>query len=248
MAMCGEEMQGFDECGKIDAARFFVISAMLLSLASALALIGAFLPYSATRADLRRKLLMCGANLAVVVLLWNFIGVCIAGSVKMEEGYNLNGAGFVFLVLEMFTVILARVLAVGTSPVTSPCWSSSPAIAETSQRGQMQEKKITQDGKPNLLTMVGQPQKKEEGKAAAGPTADLQQDAQPEKRVVAGTSGGDGIISSEQGRQTLNHTDIEMGQQPQAEQPAMPVASQEAVIEMNSPRNSSAVCTCPGMK
>merc|ERR1712183_49239 len=128
------EMQGFDECGKIDAVLFFVITAMLLSLASALALIGAFFPYSATRADLRRKLLMCGANLAVVLLLWNFIGVCIAGSVNMGEGYNLNGAGFVFLVLEMFTVILARVLAVGTSPVTSPCWSSSP---ETSQRGQM---------------------------------------------------------------------------------------------------------------
>merc|ERR1712130_190475 len=50
---------------------------------------------------------MGGISLASVVLLWSFLGTCIAGSVKMQDGYSLNGAGFVFLVLQMFFVISA---------------------------------------------------------------------------------------------------------------------------------------------
>jgi len=35
MTMCSDEMSAFDDCGKIDAIRFFLITALLLSLASA---------------------------------------------------------------------------------------------------------------------------------------------------------------------------------------------------------------------
>jgi hypothetical protein len=116
LKMCGDEMKGFDECGKIDAIRFFVITALLLSLASAVCFLLVFLPFLRVKCTdaMREKLTVVGTSLASVVLLWSFLGACIAGSVNMQqgqslnsEGYSLNGAGFVFLVLQMFFVISA---------------------------------------------------------------------------------------------------------------------------------------------
>merc|ERR1711881_359680 len=68
--MCSDEMPDFDDCGKIDAVRFFVITALLLSLASALTLMFGFSPKPA--AALRRKMSIAGVSLAAVALVWNF--------------------------------------------------------------------------------------------------------------------------------------------------------------------------------
>merc|ERR1719271_1737695 len=110
IGMWAGEMQGFDECGKIGAVRFFVITALLSSFASAITLIVGFLPFlkpTAAQAALRRKLSIAGVSLAACVLLCDFLSVCITISVKMQDSYSLSGAGFVFLVMAPFFVILA---------------------------------------------------------------------------------------------------------------------------------------------
>lgn len=123
--MCGDKMQGFDECGKIHAIRFFVITALLLSLASANCFLGLSLPYlraKCTAATLE-KMTIAGKGLASVVLLWSFLGTCIAASVNMQvphvdfslnalfgprtitivlAGSSLSGAGFLSLFLQIF--------------------------------------------------------------------------------------------------------------------------------------------------
>jgi len=124
--MCGDKMQGFDECGKIHAIRFFVITAVLLSLASANCFLGLSLPYlraKCTAATLE-KMTIAGKGLASVVLLWSFLGTCIAASVNMQwdcsfvllglgvdrlrgvvliiSGSSLSGAGFLSLFLQIF--------------------------------------------------------------------------------------------------------------------------------------------------
>jgi len=101
--MCGDKMQGFDECGKIHAIRFFVITALLLSLASANCFLGLSLPYlraKCTAATLE-KMTIAGKGLASVVLLWSFLGTCIAASVNMQAGSSLSGAGFLSLFLQI---------------------------------------------------------------------------------------------------------------------------------------------------
>merc|ERR1712232_570561 len=110
--MCGDEMSSFDDCGKIDAVRFFVVSALFLCVASAASLLLSFAPVLKPTESLRRKLSLSGISLSAVVLLWNFLAVCIASSVDMADNYNLSGAGFIFLVLELFFVTLAIAFAV----------------------------------------------------------------------------------------------------------------------------------------
>jgi len=114
MTMCSDEMQAFDDCGKIDAIRFFLITALLLCLASGSCFMLAFSPKLKPRVALRRKMSIAGVSLAAVALVWDFLSVCLAASVDMTDSYNLNGVGFVFLVLELFPVTLAIVLAVCT--------------------------------------------------------------------------------------------------------------------------------------
>merc|ERR1712039_659268 len=63
-------------------------------------------------AELRRRMSMIGVCHAGVVLVWNFLSVCIAGSIEMSEEYNLDGAGFVSLILELLLVWAALLLAV----------------------------------------------------------------------------------------------------------------------------------------
>jgi len=153
--MCGDEMQGFDDCGKIDAVRFFVITALLLSLASALAFVIGFSPKLKPTAALRRKMAIAGVSLAAVVLVWIFLSVCIAASIDMTDNYNLNGAGFVFLVLELFVVTLAIVLAVRTMTR----WSAIPQPAAEAQAKEAAKSHpqapAASPSTPTLLTVVG---------------------------------------------------------------------------------------------
>merc|ERR1739848_796118 len=122
--------------GKIHALRFFTISAMVLSLASALSLTFTFLPFVGDKpvemflpSCIRGKLLKCGENFAIVAGFYNLLGTTIAASVDMQEGYTLNGAGFVFLVLGVFVDFLGRVLA----SYTKASSSSSPTDVKASK-------------------------------------------------------------------------------------------------------------------
>merc|ERR1712039_350967 len=110
--MCGDEMQGFEECGKIQAIRFFTVTALPLSLAAGLLLcIGFFVPPKLS-AVMRRWMFIIAVCHAVVVLVWSFLSLCIAGSVQMSEEYKLNGAGFVSVILELLLVGIAVMLSV----------------------------------------------------------------------------------------------------------------------------------------
>lgn len=153
VGMCSDEMPDFDDCGKIDAVRFFVITALLLSLASAITFMFGFSPKPT--AALRRKMSIAGVSLAAVVLVWNFLGVCIAASINVADNYKLSGAGFVFLVLELFFVTLALALAV----CTMTRWSAAPqpatdAHAEEAVKPQPPAPTASSPT-PTLLTVVG---------------------------------------------------------------------------------------------
>jgi hypothetical protein len=118
--MCGDEVQGFDECGKIHAVRFFTISALLLSLASAAALLIGYSPVLKAKPALRWNVLLVGTSLAVTTLLLNFLGVCVVASVDMaESGYNQNGAGFFFAILSWLLFTPAIVLSILAVRLTS---------------------------------------------------------------------------------------------------------------------------------
>merc|ERR1712080_751647 len=63
--MCGDDMQDSEvDCGKISAVRFFTITALLMALASAVALLVAFSPAFRAKAEGRFKLSIVGAWLA----------------------------------------------------------------------------------------------------------------------------------------------------------------------------------------
>jgi len=109
MDLCGDEMQSFDDCGKIDALRFFTITSMLMSCTSCASIVVAFLPLLKSKASLRRNVSWCGAAFAAGVFLEVFLSICIAASVDVSEA-SLNGSGFVFLVLELFALIPAFAL------------------------------------------------------------------------------------------------------------------------------------------
>lgn len=111
MDMCGENLQDFDDCGKIHALRFFTITTLLSSLASSSMLIAAFSPFLKDKPWLREKILLAGASVAGCVCLWNFLSICIAAGVDMGDSYNLSGAGFVCIILDLLFVILALALA-----------------------------------------------------------------------------------------------------------------------------------------
>jgi len=113
-ALCGDEMSGFDECGKIHAVRFFTIMALLLSLASGAILAVGFSPALKPSAALRRKMSLVGASFCSATLLCDFLGMCIAASVTVQGESSLNGAGFVFLILELLFVGAATALVACT--------------------------------------------------------------------------------------------------------------------------------------
>lgn len=108
--MCGDQQTGNEECGKIHAVRFFTISALLLSLASGVILAVGFSPALKPSAALRRKMSLAGISCCSAVLLCDFLGMCIAASVSMTGQSSLNGAGFVFLILELLFVGAATAL------------------------------------------------------------------------------------------------------------------------------------------
>merc|ERR1712139_24165 len=112
-----------------------------------------FFPCLKPTAALRRKLSIVGVSLATLALLLVFLSVCIAISIKMQDSYSLNGAGFVFLVMELFFVILAHQLVICTLTL----WSAPTAATETVIVGaQKAQSQAAQDGAHTLPTLVGQ--------------------------------------------------------------------------------------------
>jgi len=155
--ICGDQSNGDDECGKIHAVRFFTIMALLLSLASGVILTVGFLPALKPSAALRRKLSLVGVSFCSAVLLCDFLGMCIAASVSMTGESTLNGAGFVFLILELLfvgaaTALVActltmwstKVVTMGATPVVeigkSHAGDSSPTLLSSPQRGTQKPK------------------------------------------------------------------------------------------------------------
>merc|ERR1712039_678681 len=127
--MCGDEMQGFEECGKIQAIRFFTVTALLLSLAAGLILCICFFAPPKLSAVMRRRMFLIGICHAVVVLVWNFLSLCIAGSVQMSEEYELNGAGFVSVILEFLLVGVAVMLSV----LSATRWSRNGEVSKVAE-------------------------------------------------------------------------------------------------------------------
>merc|ERR1712039_184898 len=102
--LCGDqEMYNFDECGKIHAVRFFTIVALLLSFAAGVTLAVGFSPVLKPSAALRRKVSLVALGCCSATLMCDFLGMCIAASVAINAA-SLNGAGFVFLILELLFV------------------------------------------------------------------------------------------------------------------------------------------------
>jgi hypothetical protein len=124
--MCGEEMKDFEDCGKIHAVRFFRITALLLSLVSGVILTVGFLHVLKPSAGLRRKLPIVGVSLSAAVLLCDILSICIAASVEMQGESKLNGAGFVFLILELLFASGATALVV----CTLTRWSAKAETAD----------------------------------------------------------------------------------------------------------------------
>jgi len=177
-------MQGFDECGKIDAIRFFMVTALLSSLASAICLLAAFAPFLKPTDAMRRKAVIGGVSLASVVLLWSFLGACIAGSVNMEDGYSLSGAGFVFLVLQIFIVILAILLVVWELRWKS---ASSNTVGTSCQEKKIAQPQDARDSAPTLLAIGGKPQDKDLKKDDAAKNVDAA-DVLPKVKVAERTA------------------------------------------------------------
>merc|ERR1711959_689730 len=115
------------------------ITALLFSLASAVCFLVVFLPFLRVKCTdaMRGTVTIVGIILASVVLLCSFLGTCIAGSVSMQEGYSLNGAGFVFLVLQMFFVISAIAPVVWELRQKSKSASAAENHVGTKQQSQL---------------------------------------------------------------------------------------------------------------
>jgi len=187
--MCGDKMQGFDECGKIHAIRFFVITALLLSLASANCFLGLSLPYlraKCTAATLE-KMTIAGKGLASVVLLWSFLGTCIAASVNMQTGgaslsgaldrrfrslllavhvSSLSGAGFLslFLQISCCAFVLGLRRKATSSGFCSLFWTEEVHIGTT---------QIAKDAPPTLLSSGGRTEHKDLEKVDAWINVDV---------------------------------------------------------------------------
>merc|ERR1712139_581739 len=110
---------------------------------------------------------MIGVSLASVVLLWSLIGTCVAVSVNMQEGYSLNGEGFVFLALQMFFVISAVALFFGLRRK-----STSSSAAEEVHKGTEQQSQATKDAPPTLLSNARKTEDKDLEKCDAAKNVD----------------------------------------------------------------------------
>jgi hypothetical protein len=150
--MCGDQMNGFDECGKIHAVRFFAITALLFSLASGMTLVVGFLPALKPSADLRRTMLLVGLSFSSAVLLCDFLGMCIAASVSMTGESKLNGAGFVFLILKLPFVGVATALVACTLTRWSTKNVTMAAGAVDTQVAKVGKSPSEADGPPTLLS------------------------------------------------------------------------------------------------
>jgi len=240
VGMCGDEMQDFDECGKIGAIRFFVITALLMSLAAAITMMAGFLPLLRPSAALQRKISMGGLILASLVLLWAFLAACIAGSIEMKDGYKLSGAGFVFLVLELFFVMASMGLVMYTLKSSTLQVATD---ADKEGKAQQQQPRVAQDlpptvaVPPTLLVASGLSHKEdlEKGEKTDNVnTNEIRRDRVPEEDVNTIEIRQD-IVSEE----ACGAGDSKLSK-------GLQQVSSEPKIEVNSPRDHKH-CACPGM-
>lgn len=145
--MCGDDMENSElSCGHIHAVRFFLVTALFLSLGAAASLLLAFVPVSNAMRERRPTLQIAGWCLACTVLMERFLSICLLASAGMPEPLSLSGAGFVFLVMSLFLVVGATViilLVLRSEPVTPVI--AMPAKQKTPTAT---DKKI-----PNLLVL-----------------------------------------------------------------------------------------------
>merc|ERR1719498_2285690 len=122
---------------------------------------------------LQRKATLAGFGMAAAALMAVFLGICLAASIEMQEGYSLNGAGFVFLVLELFFVMLAIGLVVymlrySTSEAAADTDGSQIQTAPETLGAQAQQPQpgATETVSPTLLTANSLAQKEDLEKGA----------------------------------------------------------------------------------
>jgi len=152
-AMCGDDMSGFDDCGKIHAVRCFAVTALLLSLASGIILALGFARFSKLEASTVRTIQILGVSLCAVVLLWDLLCICIAASVDLSAEFSLNGAGFIFLILELLfvgvaTALVAYVMTRGSTQ------NKAAGEARVVQVGVRSHSDASSESQPTLLTVM----------------------------------------------------------------------------------------------
>jgi hypothetical protein len=137
------ETQEFDDCTKIEVLRFITISAALMSLISSMMIIGGFSQMFSFDRAVQRNVSRIGLILASAVFVWALIGLCIAASVDFSNA-SLNGAGFMCLVGELLTLLLA-------SAILSNAIIRRPTDSQTSTGNEQHDIPKTTEAIPNLL-------------------------------------------------------------------------------------------------
>lgn len=186
--LCGDEMAGFNDCGKIEALRFLTIVALLLSLASGVVLVAEFSRVMNPSADLRRKLSLAGVSTAALASLCDFLGMCIGASVEMTGEAKPNGAGFVFLVLTVPFAGAATALVVCTLTI----WSTKAEEADAPAV----ETPVVKVGKPDSEARKSPTLMSSPGPGAQKPTMD-----NPNALAPAGTSNKEDVAQVAQATQ-----------------------------------------------
>merc|ERR1719159_687723 len=103
------EAQDFDDCAKIEVLRFITISAALMSLIFSMMIITVFCRVFSFDLAVQRNVSRLGWVLAAAVFVWALIGLCISATVDFPNA-TLNGAGFMCLVGELLTSLLATAI------------------------------------------------------------------------------------------------------------------------------------------
>merc|ERR1712216_418627 len=88
MEMCSDQMEGFEDCGKIALLRFFVLGSSVLSGLCAALLLVAFLPLLKKHPDCKSNLTFLAITSSCVIPSVSFLSICISASVDMPD-YSL---------------------------------------------------------------------------------------------------------------------------------------------------------------
>merc|ERR1711924_474141 len=154
----------------------------------------------------------------------------------MKEGYSLSGAGFVFLVLELFFVMLSTGLVICT--LRHSILPGAADIVDGGRQAQQSKSRAAEDlpptssVPPTLLAASGQSQKEgleQDSKTTNVNAVEIQRDAVLEEACDPVGSKGLREISSQEAQEGSEEAGIEAQE-----------TSQEAAIEMLSPRDHRA--------